>query len=118
MDRNLLSVRAVSKTKRMIFCISFYLLRRGLFVLWGSWGEKKESARGTMGRGKREERPLPSSHRTPRAFYFFDYCYFYWDTQREPLRRSEQLIDVYRYRRSLSLILQVHSFLNESQRTN
>ena len=31
------------------------------------------SARGT---------PFPSSHRPPRAFYFFDYCYFYRDTQR------------------------------------
>ena len=33
---------------------------------------KKESARGTMGRGKGEERspPFPSSHRPPRAFYF------------------------------------------------
>ena len=40
------------------------LLRRGLFGWWGGFcveaGEKeKESARGTMGRGKREERPLP-----------------------------------------------------------
>ena len=37
--------------------------------------EEKESAQGRMGRGKREERlpPLPSSHRPPRAFYFFDY---------------------------------------------
>ena len=34
------------------------LLRRGLFVCCGEAGEKeKESARGTMGRGKREERP-------------------------------------------------------------
>ena len=24
-------------------------------------------------------------------FLFFDYCYFYWDTQREPLRRREDL---------------------------
>ena len=49
------------------------LLRRGLFVLWGGFcvvgaGEKeKESARGTMGRGKR----------------------FDGDTQWEPLRRRE-----------------------------
>ena len=42
-----------------------------------------------MGRGKREERlpPFPSSHHPPRTFYFYDYCYFYWDTQRKPLRR-------------------------------
>ena len=33
--------------------------------------------------------PFPSSHRPPRAFYFFYYCYFYRDTQREPLRRRE-----------------------------
>ena len=62
---------------------------------WGDWGERKESARGTMGRGKREERlPLfPSSHRSPRAFYFFDYCsVFFRDTQREPLRRREALV--------------------------
>ena len=36
------------------------------------WEKEKESARGAMGRGKREERfpPFPSSHRPPRAFYF------------------------------------------------
>ena len=32
---------------------------------------KKESARGTMGRGKRRSQVFPSSHRPPRAFYFF-----------------------------------------------
>ena len=34
--------------------------------------KEKESARGAMGRGKREERlpPFPSSHRPLRAFYF------------------------------------------------
>ena len=31
----------------------------------------------------------PPFHRPPRAFYFFDYCYSYRDTQREPLRRRE-----------------------------
>ena len=38
----------------------------------GSWEKEIESARGTMERGKREERlpPFPSSHRPPRAFYF------------------------------------------------
>ena len=54
------------------------LLRRGLFLCCGEAGEKeKESAR-TSVRGM----PFPSSHRPPRAFYFFDYCYFYRDTQR------------------------------------
>ena len=59
----------------------------------GEAGEKeKESARGTMGRGKREER-LPRLF--PLAIFpcalsdFSDYCYFYRDTQREPLRRRE-----------------------------
>ena len=69
------------------------LLRRRLCVKWGSWGEKKERERGTMGRRKREERlpPFPFSHRPPRAsfFFFFDYWNFYRDTQREPLRRRE-----------------------------
>ena len=27
--------------------------------------------------------------RATRAFYFFDYCYFDGDTQREPLRKRE-----------------------------
>ena len=38
----------------------------------GSWEKEIESARGTMERGKREERltPFPSSHRPPRAFCF------------------------------------------------
>ena len=31
---------------------------------------KKESARGTMGRGMRRSQVFPSSHRPPRAFYF------------------------------------------------
>lgn len=44
---------------------------------------KKESARGTMGRGKRRsETPIfslfPSS---PVCLLFFDHCFFYWDIQ-------------------------------------
>ena len=47
---------------------------------------EKESARGTMGRGKGKK------SRSPRAFYFsINYCYFYWDTQREPLLRRKSL---------------------------
>ena len=48
----------------------------------GEAGEKeKESARGMMGRGKREERlpPFPFSHFPRGAFFFFDYCCFYRD---------------------------------------
>ena len=60
-------------------------------------GEKeKESGRGTMGREKIYERLIreapilslfPSS---PARLLFFHYCYFYWDTQWEPLRRRER----------------------------
>ena len=67
-----------------------YVVKR--LLCCGEAGEKeKESARGTMGRGKRDGRlpPFPSSHRPPRAFYFFDYWYFDGDAQREPLRRRE-----------------------------
>ena len=39
------------------------------------------------GRGSRLF-PLPI---VPARFLFFDYCYFYWDTQREPRRRREDL---------------------------
>ena len=52
---------------------------------------KNESARWTMGRGKRGSEALPTSHRPQRALYFFYYCYFFGDTQREPLRRIEYL---------------------------
>ena len=54
-----------------LFCLS--PPQRPLCVV-GRLGEKeKESALGTIGRGKREEKlpPFPSSHRSPRAFYFF-----------------------------------------------
>ena len=37
---------------------------------------EKDGARGTM----EKKKPLPSSHRPPARFLFFDYCYFYWDT--------------------------------------
>ena len=59
----------------------------------GRLGRKKKRARGERLEGRREKRglfpPFPSSHCPPRAFYFLDYCYFYRDIQREPLRRRE-----------------------------
>ena len=74
----------------------FSLHRRGLFVSWGSfWERDKESARDTMGiRTKRAKRPpafslFPSS---PARFLFSHYCYFYWDTQRDPLRRRKPVV--------------------------
>ena len=39
-----------------------------------------------------EERLFPLPIVSPR-FLFFDYCCFYWNTQREPLQRREQLPD-------------------------
>ena len=41
----------------------------------GRLGRKKKRARGARWEGGREKRgpPFPSSHRPPRAFYFFDY---------------------------------------------
>ena len=41
-------------------------------MLWGGWGERKRKRAGHDGKGNREERlpPFPSSHRSPRAFYF------------------------------------------------
>ena len=72
--------------RRCVFLLVFpSLLRRSLFV-----SKEKESARDTMGRGNREERPLPAFSLfpySPRRFLFFYYCYFYWDTHRESLRR-------------------------------
>ena len=81
--------------------LSISPLRRGRFVLWGGWGERKRERAGHDGKG--EERtedfhlfPLPIA---PRALsiFFFDYCYFYRDTQREPLRRREAIhsIEIY-----------------------
>ena len=58
--------------------------------MWGGRGQRKRERVGHHGKGKGF--PLfPSSHRPPRAFYFFDYCYFYRDIQREPLRRRRVL---------------------------
>ena len=53
-------------------------------------GEKEKESAGHDGRGKTAPAfyLFPSS---PARFLFFDYCYFYWDTQREPLRRREQV---------------------------
>ena len=44
-------------------------------MLWGGWRERKRERAGHAS--------------SPARFLFFDYCYFYRDTQREPLRRRE-----------------------------
>ena len=48
-------------------------------MLWGGWGERKRERAENYGNWEeRKEVPtFPSSHRPPRAFYFFDYCYFH-----------------------------------------
>ena len=56
-------------------------------------GIKKNWKGGERWEGERvEERFLPLPI-VPPPFLFFDYCYFYWNTQREPLQRREQLPD-------------------------
>ena len=68
------------------------LPHRGFFVSQRNWEkEKKRKCAGHNGKGKgRRKAPafslFPSS---PSRFLFIDYCYFYWDTQRKPLRRKE-----------------------------
>ena len=59
----------------------------------GRLGRKKKRARGAWWKGEREEeRQAPAFSLFPWfpvRFLFFDYCYFYWDTQRKPLRRRQ-----------------------------
>ena len=60
-------------------------------MLWRGWGERKRERAEHDGKGKERGRVpafslFPSSHA---RFLFFDYCYFYRDTQRELLRRRE-----------------------------
>ena len=70
-------------------------------------GEKeKESARGTMGRGKRED---SSSHRLPRAFYFSSR-----DTQQEPLRWRESYYAFHLGPLSSIFVLEFSYHLHES----
>ena len=49
------------------------------------WRDGKRKREGDDGKGKGEKASFPT------RFLFFDYCYFYWDTQREPLLRRESL---------------------------
>ena len=73
--REVTSMRGPANTeeKQLINITKRPLCIVGKLLCCGEAGEKeKGSARGTMGRGKREERlpPFPSSHRPPLAFYF------------------------------------------------
>ena len=55
----------------------------------GAGKKEKESARGTMGTGKRHAPVFSLFPSSFPSFLFFDCCYFYWDIQREPVRRRE-----------------------------
>ena len=68
------------RQKRILTCHKFSLLRGGLFVLWGGWGERKR---------ERTNHVFSLFPSCTALSIFFDYCYFYRDTQREPLRRRE-----------------------------
>ena len=63
------------------------LFRRGL--LWHrEAGEKKREARKARWERERKKKGVFSfSSSSPTRLVYFDYCYFYWDTQREPLQR-------------------------------
>ena len=64
----------------------------------GRLGRKKKRARGARWEGGRENRgfsPFPIASRT--LSIFFDYYYFYRDTQREPLRRRDVIHSIELY---------------------
>ena len=50
-------------------------------------GERKRERAGHEREGEREKRGFGLV--LGRALVFFDYCYFYWQNQQEPLRRRE-----------------------------
>ena len=98
-------ITSVLNTKKLQLgkpvALSTSLLLRGLFVLWGGWGERKRERAGHDGKGeeRREAFRLFLFPSPPARFsiFFFDYCYFYRDTQREPLRRRDVIhsIEIY-----------------------
>ena len=68
-------VRLLLAKSNPVFChyhkqLSLSPPQRPLCVVERLRRKKRESAQGTMGRRKREERSFPSSCRPPRAFYF------------------------------------------------
>ena len=55
-------------------------------------GERKKKARGGQWEGERSEEAaaFPSFIIHHTLAVFIDYCYFYWNIHREPLRRREE----------------------------
>ena len=52
-------------------------------------GEREKKRAGDNGKGKGKRLGFSLFPSSPARFLFFGYCYFYWDTKREPLRRRE-----------------------------
>ena len=91
--------------KEAVTCksIRFFLAQVSSFTRRGqrrvkleTWAEKSDRSRrlGRLERKKKRARwaRWEEMDRAPRAFYFFDYCYFYWDTQQESRRRREPTV--------------------------
>ena len=55
----------------------------------GGWEKEEEGPRVMMVPKRRKTTALVDD--VPHALPIFDYCYFYWDFRREPLRRREPL---------------------------
>jgi len=80
------------------------LLRRGLLCR-GEAGEKKREARKARWERERKKKGAFSlSPSSPARLVYFDYCYFYWDTQREPLQRRATFCFLLTPRRSRNAI--------------
>ena len=62
---------------------------QGPFCVVGRLGRGKNgSAQGTMRSGKRGNEAFSFYPSSTARLQFFNYCYFYWNTKREPLRKS------------------------------
>ena len=49
--------------------------------------KKREARKARWKRGRKKKGVFSLSPSSPARLVYFDYCYFYWDTQREPLQR-------------------------------
>lgn len=77
---------AMNKCKHKKVRISNWMTAFWTEQKYSSCSEGKKKAQGMTGRGKRRK----LSHRAPRDYcFFFNHCYFYWNTQRKPLWMRE-----------------------------
>ena len=63
------------------------LLRRGLLSHREAGAKKREARKARWERERKKKGAFSLSLSSPTRLVYFDYCYFYWDTQREPLQR-------------------------------